>query len=90
MWERFSWFGFYSVESLLRRGYDKDFEIVTNINDLMNVIESVTIHIHFPLFNRSMGIDTSKIQWFYQKEEYEEQEIYLRRLKDAQESIRKM
>jgi len=45
----------------------------------MNVIEAVSIHIHFPLLNRSMGSDVTNIKWYYQPEEYDEQEIYLRR-----------
>jgi len=60
MWERFSWYGFYSVETIKKhenRAYENEFKkgINTDINELMNVIESMIIRIHTPRFNKSIG-----------------------------------
>lgn len=82
MWERFSWYGFYSKKSLATESFKNEFKINTDVNKLMNIIETITIHIHFPLFNRSMGSGISKINWYYQPEEYEEQQIFIRRLEE--------
>ena len=82
MWERFSWYGFYSVETIKNnqnRAYYNEFKkgINTDINELMNVIESMIIRIHTPRFNKSLGSlkkerKSGEIEWFYQKAEIEE------------------
>jgi len=73
MWERFTWFGFYSTETLQSNNFDNAFEISTNINELMNLFEMMAINIHFPRYNLSRG-NISGIEWYYQKEEFDEQE----------------
>jgi hypothetical protein len=89
MWERFSWFGFYSTATL-KNGTDaaflKEYDIKSNVNDLMNVIESLMIRAYRPAFNLSIGSlrcdnDKDQIEWFYQKAEWEEQEREFDKLK---------
>ena len=80
MWQRFTWYGFYSVETIHSdsgKAYEDEFKIKTNINELMNVIESMIIRTAMPQFNKSVGSlkkdkETIGIEWFYQKAQFEE------------------
>ena len=77
MWERFTWYGFYSigtVESKSANAYEKEFKIKTDINELMNIIESMIIRTVIPKYNKSVGSlkkekESGGIEWFYQKAE---------------------
>lgn len=100
MWERFSWFGFYSVEALDQgqKGIDKvfedEYEIETNVNELMNVIESLIIRTCRPSFNKASGCllhekVADDIEWYYQEAEWEEQETEFNRLKGICKSLNK-
>lgn len=77
MWERFSWYGFYSEaifgieESLKARRFEAEYKKETNINEIMTTIETIAIHLMLPKHNRSMGMDIKEIEWYYQKEEFE-------------------
>lgn len=82
MWERFSWYGFYSERSLTNNDFKDEFKVTSDVNQLLNVIEAISIHTHFPLLNRSMGSGVTDIKWYYQPEEYDEQEIFLCRLEE--------
>lgn len=82
MWERFSWFGFYSVDTLNSKNdddFNKEFKdgVTSDYNEIMNVIESIIVRVHLPKFNMNKGSlkknkDTGKIEWYYQKAEQEE------------------
>jgi len=103
LWERFSWFGFYSSDALVkdRKNYkeakklfDKEFNVETTVNELMNIIESMIIRVHRPQFNRSIGIlrcekDECNIEWFYQKAECDEREEEFRKLAAKYNSLKK-
>ena len=96
MWERFSWFGFYSREAFLKnasQAFDREFEIASNVNELMNFLESFLIRIHRPPFNKSVRHkfgegETEDIEWFYQRAEFEEQEADFDRLKRICKSLK--
>jgi hypothetical protein len=83
MWERFSWYGFYSIEAISHQNYDKEFSLKTDVNRLMDTLESLAIHIQFPLFNRAMGSGPAEIPWYYQTEEYEEQQMFISSFTEA-------
>lgn len=98
MWERFSWYGFYSLETI-KNSDDEEFEcefkcgIHSDIDELMNVIESMIIRTHRPPFNKSTGSlrkgkESGKVEWFYQKAETEERKSDLEILKGKCESLR--
>lgn len=58
MWERFSWYGFYSAATIKQdrdEFYEDEYNINTDVNELMNVIESMIIRIHSPKYNKSIG-----------------------------------
>jgi len=97
MWERFTWFGFYSTDTL-KKGYDgafdQEYDIKTNVNELMNVIESLMIRTYRPTFNLSIGNlrgdrDKDQVEWFYQKAEWEEQEAEFNNFKKTCKSLEK-
>ncbi len=100
MWERFTWFGFYSstmlykgVNEKAKGNYDKEFPIKTDVNELMNVIESMIIQVQTPSLNMSSGCMTAdksreKIEWFYQMAEIEEQKAEFNRLKQICKSLK--
>jgi hypothetical protein len=71
-WERFSWYGFYSVKSLEEGNYDKEFKVNTDVNEIMDVIESLIIQVNSPKLNMTRG-SLAGVEWFYQKAEFEEQ-----------------
>lgn len=71
MWERFSWYGFYSTDVLLSGEYNAKYNIETDIDKIMTTIETVAIHLTLPKHNRSMGMDVKEIEWYYQKAEFE-------------------
>ncbi len=95
MWERFSWFGLYSTDALKKgddAAFDKEFDVRTNVNNLMNVIESMIIRTCRPSFNISIGSlrgdkDKDLIEWFYQKAEWEEREAEFNNLKKICKSL---
>jgi hypothetical protein len=63
-----------------------------DINELMNVIESMVIRIHIPQFNKSIGSlkkekTSGKIEWFYQKAETEERISEFNILRERCESL---
>ncbi len=97
MWERFTWFGFYSTSTLNKKteaAFKKEYDIKTNVNDLMNVIESLMIRASRPVFNLSLGSlqgadDKGQLEWFYQKAEWEEQETAFEQLKKSCKSLAK-
>ncbi len=72
MWERFSWYGFYSVKALKEMEYESEYNITTDINEVMTTLETIAIHLMLPRHNLSMGDDIKKIQWYYQEEEYKD------------------
>ena len=71
-WERFSWFGFYSVKSLEQGYYSEEFKVNTDVNELMDVIESLIIRVNPPNLNMAGG-GMGGAEWFYQEAEFEEQ-----------------
>jgi hypothetical protein len=71
-WERFSWWGFYSLENLERQDYDKQFKISTDVNEIMDMVESMIIRVNPPTLNMALGKLTG-VEWFYQEAEFEEQ-----------------
>lgn len=82
-WERFSWFGFGSVKGLEK-------EVNTNVNELMDFIESLIIFIVEPDLNMDRGFlagDKSGVKWFYQEAEYDEQKAEYEKLKKICKSI---
>jgi hypothetical protein len=79
-WERLSWWGFYSVESLERHDYDKDFNLNTDVNEIMDVIESLIIRVNPPNLNMALG-KLAGAEWFYQEAEFEEQRAEYEQLK---------
>jgi hypothetical protein len=97
VWERFSWFGFYSIEALQKgndEAFNKEYKIHINVNKLMDVIESMIIRVHRPRFNYSLGSmpkgeKEERIEWFYQKAEFEERKAEFKRLKEICKSLRK-
>ena len=80
LWERFTWYGFYSVDALIKnteKAYDDEFDVETDINELMNVMESLLIRTSLPRYNFSRGsLKKEKgkgvVEWYYQLEEYED------------------
>lgn len=93
-WERFSWFGFYSKEVLKAGAFEKEYEINTDINELMNVVESMLIRVSKPAFNKSTGClksDNSDgmIEWYYQEAEWEEQDAEFNKRKEFCKSLRR-
>ena len=96
MWERFTWYGFYSsevVNKMENQAWDNEFKIETDVNVLMNVIESMIIRINIPRFNKSVGSlkgekENNDIEWFYQKAEIEDRESRLNILKERCASLR--
>lgn len=99
-WERFSWYGFYSKEALQSswkgddKGFDKEYKISTDVNELMNVIESILIRTCRPSFNRSWGCLTSDnsdgiIEWYCQEAEWKEQEEEFNKRKHLCETLKK-
>jgi hypothetical protein len=96
MWERFSWFGFYSRETLQKStdsAFLKEYKINTDVNEVMNLTESLIIHVQRPRFNKSIKYkfhekDDKGIEWFYQKAEFEEQEAEFDRLKKICKSLK--
>jgi hypothetical protein len=97
MWERFSWFGFYSVNTVeggVDKGFDDEFEIETDVNELMNIIETLIIRTCRPSFNKASGCLVSgtvveDVQWYYQEAEWEEQEAEFKRLQGTCKSLGK-
>ena len=96
MWERFSWFGFYSKEAILKntsQSFDREFKIDTNVNELLNLVEALLIRICRPPINKSVRHkfgerETEDIEWFYQQAEFEEQEAEFDRLKKICKSLK--
>jgi hypothetical protein len=86
-WERFTWFGFYSTNALLKDSYDKEYKINTNVNELLNVIESLIIRANPPLENIKRGT-LKGIEWFYQEAEFEEQQSEFQRLHKTCKSMK--
>lgn len=90
-WERFTWFGFYSKEAINAK-CDDEFEICTDVNELMNIVESIIVRVWKPSFNKSSGClhsDNSEeiIEWYYQEAEWEEQQEDFNRLKKICKSL---
>ncbi len=74
LWERFTWFGFYSTSDLKKDDVDKwKFEFTTDVNDLMNAVEAMLILSTRPRDNYSRG-NLDGVEWYYQKEEFEEKQ----------------
>jgi hypothetical protein len=95
LWERFTWFGFYSVD-VIENGsasaFNENIDVSTDVNELMNVIESLIIRVHRPPFNKSVGHihgekDKNQIEWFYQKAEFDEREEEFEALKKKYKSL---
>jgi hypothetical protein len=70
-WERFSWFGFLSIQALHKQTWNDEWKITTDVEETMHVIEAVAIHVFRPNFNASWG-NLRDVEWYYQKEEYQE------------------
>ncbi len=87
-WGRFSWWGFYSVENLEKQDYDKQFKINTNVNEIMDMVESLIIRVNPSTLNMALG-KLKGVEWFYQEAEFEEQRAEYERLKKICSSIRK-
>jgi hypothetical protein len=92
MWERFSWFGFYSANSIDKETYNDEFDITTNVNELMNVIESLIIRICRLPFKKAVGClfnekSNEDIAWYYQKAEWEVQKDQFNKLKRICKSL---
>lgn len=93
-WERFSWFGFYSrkvLEDEKINAFDAEYEIKTNAEELVNVMESMLIRICRPSFNMASGTlfegkGNSVIEWYYQEAEWEEQQEEFNKLKNRKSS----
>jgi hypothetical protein len=86
-WERFSWYGFYSVKSLEEGNYDKEFKVNTDVNEIMDVIESLIIQVNSPKLNMTRG-SLAGVEWFYQKAEFEEQKAEYEQLKKICSSMK--
>lgn len=86
-WERFSWFGFYACEALLKDQYEGEFNVKTNINKLLDTFETLAIQIIQPHFNKHMG-KIEGIDWYYQEAEYEDQKIQFESLKKICKSLK--
>lgn len=70
LWERFTWFGFYSHEILKDKGpYEEMLDV--EITQAMDVIEAIGIYASNPAMNRKRGT-LADVEWFYQKEQFEE------------------
>lgn len=97
VWERFSWFGFYTKKALEKgtsKAFTEEYEIITNVDELMNVIESFIIRSCRPSFNQSWGClfnenSDEYIEWYYQEAEWEEQAEEFKRLQKICQSLRK-
>ncbi|MEO5361439.1 MAG: GIY-YIG nuclease family protein [Nitrospirota bacterium] len=72
-WTYFSWFGFYSVNSLekgFKYIYSAEYNIKTNVNELMNIMEAMLIGICEPNLNRKRGNDINLIEEYEQKTDF--------------------
>ena len=54
-WERFSWWGFYSVKDIENDNYDNSFNLKTDINEIMDLVESLIIRVNAPKLNLALG-----------------------------------
>ena len=70
-WQRFTWFGFYSAEQLLKGEYPDPIASAVHLDEALNVIESVCIYMTLPRFNRRYGSGFTGVAWYYQSAEYE-------------------
>jgi hypothetical protein len=86
-WERFSWYGFYSVKSLEKDNYNEEFKLETDINQIMDFAESLIIQINPPTLNMAGGC-WSGVEWFYQEAEFEEQQAVYEQLKKICSSMK--
>ena len=86
-WERFSWWGFYSLENLKNNDYDSHFKIITDVNEVMNLFESLIIRINPPSLNMALG-HLAGAEWFYQEAEFEEQKAEYDKLKKKYDSLK--
>lgn len=82
MWERFSWFGFYPVENANSVNFEGGFEFRTDVNQILNLTETLCIHTLMPRFNTRKGTNISDIQWYYQQAEFDEREKEFAQLKE--------
>ncbi len=71
LWERFSWFGFYTADAMKEKEWDSQWEINTDIKNIMNVMEAVAINVSRPNYNMSWGnLCLPDEDWYYQEEEH--------------------
>ncbi|MBM4147274.1 MAG: GIY-YIG nuclease family protein [Nitrospira sp.] len=87
-WERFSWYGFYSEKCLEENSYDKEYKVNTEVNVVLDLVESLIIRVNPPNMNVAMG-SLPGIKWFYQEAEFEEQAFEYEQLKKKFESMKK-
>lgn len=92
MWERFSWYGFYSTKTVIANtddAYNNEFEtkITVDINELIDIFETVCINMILPRHNKKDGNNIASIEWYYQPAEYEEQKAQLNQLKKVCKSL---
>lgn len=73
-WERFTWFGLYSAQQL-REQEEWSAPLVNELSapDALNNLESMATYLALPRFNRRFGSGFGHIEWYYQKEEYDEE-----------------
>ena len=86
-WERFSWWGFYPVEDIENDYYDKSFKIKTDVNEVMDLVESLIIRVNAPKLNLALG-KLAGAEWFYQEAEFEERRGEHEELKKVCESMK--
>jgi hypothetical protein len=71
-WERFTWFGFYSPEQLRNNDYPDSLAKSVILEGALNTIESVSIYLALPRFNRRYESGFDGVLWYYQAAEYED------------------
>ena len=81
LWERFTWFGFYSHEILEKNGPYED-RFGGGIIQALDVLEAIAIYASNPAMNRRRGT-LKDVKWFYPKEQFEEMELEHRKLMET-------
>jgi hypothetical protein len=72
LWERFTWFGFYSPVQI-RKGDFKDIVAeALELTEALDTIESIGIYLAMPRYNRRYESGFGNVPWYYQKAEYEQ------------------
>jgi len=70
LWQRFTWFGFFTPEQIGNEDYDGPVAESLTLKDALNMIESVAIHLAMPRHNLRKECGFSDVKWYYQPAEF--------------------